>query len=482
MYAANMTRDEELLRLRNEATSLRKRVATLERVYCAQKSRADRLEELLREEDQLIKDYEKQLGLMRDDLEELKRQRELYKGMIYKPKVKKTPKPSGGRLTGHVGYGRKLPRTIDRYLHVAADICPDCGNLLARSNTTVSHTVEDIPEPAVVQPTITRYEVERQWCTNCRKEVVAKPAGVIAHSRLGINLVVQILSLHYRCRMPYQTIVTFLYDTWGITITRGALIGITKRTRDWFGNAYYDLLSEIRAAPVKHADETGWRIDGVGAWVWAFMTKDCIYYTIEQTRGKGVPKRVLAGSKDTDVLVRDDYGAYAKLPLTQQSCWAHLLRKSHEALQQREASGQMKKLQQKLKALYKTIERITDRPFKLNERRVYFQGCRQALQVIINANYSEAADAQKIQTRVRNQGANLLTAILKPNVPLTNNLAERMIRPMVVTRKISGGSRSIDGASSHAVNMSILQTILLRQQPLHSTLKDHILQGSTGKN
>ena len=141
----------------------------------------------------------------------------------------------------------------------------------------------------------------------------------------------------------------------------------------------------------------------------------------------------------------------------------------------------MKGLHPRLKGLYSTIETVVAQPFKLTERRGCHQKLRQILQKIIDEGYT-SIDAQKIQTRVRHQGDNLLTAILKPNVPLTNNLAERMIRPMVVTRKISGGSKSIDGASSHAVNMSILQTILLRQQPLHSTLKDHILQGSTGKN
>ena len=481
MYAANMTVDEELAKLRAETRRMRQRVAVLEKAYCVQRQKADRLEELLRNRDRTIVELEKERDELTKLIEELKKQRDTYRGMVYKPMRKLTPKPAGGRLTGHIGYGRKLPTKIDKYLHVFANNCPDCGKSLTRSTTTVSHTVEDIPQPEAVPPIVTRYEIERQWCTNCRKEVVARPAGVIAHSRLGINLVIQILCLHYRCRMPYQTIATFLFDTWGIKISQGALIGITRRTRDWFGSAYGELLVQIRAAPVKHADETGWRIDGVGSWLWAFMTRDCVYYTIEETRGKGVAQKVLAGSMDTDVLVRDDYGAYEKLHMEHQSCWAHLLRKSREAVQPKGASGQMKKLHLKLKALYKTIETITIRPFNLNERRVYFQKCRQTLQVIIDADYTEA-DAQKIQIRIKRQNNNLLTAILKPNVPLTNNLAERMVRPMVVIRKISGGSRSYDGAASHAVNMSILQTILLRQQSLHPTLKDYILQGAAGKN
>lgn len=75
----------------------------------------------------------------------------------------------------------------------------------------------------------------------------------------------------------------------------------------------------------------------------------------------------------------------------------------------------------------------------------------------------------------------MLTAILYPDVPLTNNLAERQIRPAVVVRKISGGSRSHEGAQAFAVNFSLIQTIRMRNQALIPTLKVLLLQGATGK-
>ena len=81
------------------------------------------------------------------------------------------------------------------------------------------------------------------------------------------------------------------------------------------------------------------------------------------------------------------------------------------------------------------------------------------------------ADAKKIQTRVKNQNTNLLTALLHRGVPLTNNHAERQIRPLAVQRKISGGSRSNDGAKTHAVNMSVVQTLTLRGKDIFSGIK-----------
>ena len=53
---------------------------------------------------------------------------------------------------------------------------------------------------------------------------------------------------------------------------------------------------------------------------------------------------------------------------------------------------------------------------------------------------------------------------------------------MVVTRKISGGSKTSKGAKIHAVNMSIIETIVKRKLPLLDTLQDYLLKGITGKN
>ncbi len=92
---------------------------------------------------------------------------------------------------------------------------------------------------------------------------------------------------------------------------------------------------------------------------------------------------------------------------------------------------------------------------------------------IINASYSHE-DAQSIQQRIANQGDNLLTALIYENVPLTNNLAERSLRPLVVSRRISGGSQSMDGAKTHMVNMSIFQSIRMNNKSLLSTLKQII--------
>ena len=64
-------------------------------------------------------------------------------------------------------------------------------------------------------------------------------------------------------------------------------------------------------------------------------------------------------------------------------------------------------------------------------------------------------------------------------MPLTNNLAERGVRPMVITRKISGGSRSRQGAKTHAVNMSIFQTLRTQKTNIVPKLTEAIFTGTS---
>lgn len=178
------------------------------------------------------------------------------------------------------------------------------------------------------------------------------------------------------------------------------------------------------------------------------------------------------------MLVRDDYKGYQKLPLKHQSCWAHLLRKSHEAAEEKGASQEIKELHSVQKDLFVLLQQSLST--SVVQRKTVYHHAWSILSEIITTSYTQE-DAQQIQTRIRNQGRNLLTALLYEDVPLTNNLAERALRPLVVQRKMSGGSRSWKGAKTTAVNTSVYQTLQLQHLPLVATLQEYLLAGATGK-
>lgn len=112
----------------------------------------------------------------------------------------------------------------------------------------------------------------------------------------------QVLVWKYMCRIPLNIIVTLLETSYGLHVSQGTLVLFLKRASQYFGESYKQILQEVRAAPVKHADETGWRVNGQNNWCWAFLKEDAVYYTIEETRGKGIPERIFKDCHPEDVL------------------------------------------------------------------------------------------------------------------------------------------------------------------------------------
>lgn len=476
----------------NEKRYLRLDVDRYRRASETHKKKRQEAEDELKK---LRKEYEKQEELiekLKREKEEIKRQRDVYKGMLFKKNVSvesseesclltPTFKKKRGGQAGHTGHGRLKPGGVDVYKRIYTKTCPDCHTKLKRSGAITTHTVEDIPTVSQIKPIVTEYSVERQWCATCKKEVVAKPVEVIPGSKVGINLIVYIMLLKYGAKVPLDAIVLLLHQQYGMALSKGGIVNILQRTKRWLGSAYETIKQQVRASPVIHADETSWRVEGIHNWIWAFLSKDAVCYEVEESRGGGVPQAFLKDSNPHAVLVRDDYAAYQSISLAQQSCWAHMLRKSHDEVKRETVSGEMKDLHTVVTGIYESLQTAIQNPFDIADRQQIYDELLKRIEAIIRAVY-KADDAKRIQTRVRNQNKNLLTALLYQDVPLTNNHAERTIRPLVVTRKISGGSRSPKGAQTHMTNMSIFQTIKLKNLPLVSTLKHQLLNGIFGNN
>lgn len=185
---------------------------------------------------------------------------------------------------------------------------------------------------------------------------------------LGLNLIMQVLIWKYVCPIPLNIIVSLLELTYGLKISEGTLVLFLKKASAYFGKPYEEILASIRGAPIKHADETGWRVNGVNNWRWAFVSRDTVYYTIEETRGKGIPEKTLAHCHKEDILVRDDYAGYKNLAFTHQSCWDHLLRESRKEAIAPTVSLEMRKLHKELKNLYEKAAKAITIPFVKQER------------------------------------------------------------------------------------------------------------------
>ena len=80
-------------------------------------------------------------------------------------------------------------------------------------------------------------------------------------------------------------------------------------------------------------------------------------------------------------------------------------------------------------------------------------------------------DADRLAGRLRKYGSRLTTFLHEAHVDGTNNAAERALRPAVVMRKITGGSRSESGAQAWAILASVMRTAEQQGHDLVKTIK-----------
>ena len=90
----------------------------------------------------------------------------------------------------------------------------------------------------------------------------------------------------------------------GIQITAGGVVQAIARQARRLEPTYQALIEGVRASPVVAPDETGWRINGQKAWLWAFAGEHVTVYLIAHGRGYEHACEVL-GEDFSGVLERD---------------------------------------------------------------------------------------------------------------------------------------------------------------------------------
>ena len=283
-----MTIQEELGKLRIEAGGLRKKFADTWNAWQKQREHNQRLHKDMQQVTEENRQLKHKVKELEEALKSVTATKDKYQGMIFKAAVQRpvktaTGKPRGGQL-GHHGTARMNPVHIDVEKEVYLTHCPQCTSPLTQTQATYERIVVDIPVPTTIT---TQYHIQRQWCAQCHIEVCGLPTGTIPGIRFGLNYVSWLVIQKYRMRTPLAKIVELSATLYQLPITAGGIQHILGQLKQRLGKNYTTILKNIRKAPVKHADETGWRIAGQNGWCWLFATPQATYYTIEETRGKG---------------------------------------------------------------------------------------------------------------------------------------------------------------------------------------------------
>lgn len=368
--------------------------------------------------------------------------------------VSKTPPPEQkkpGRAPGHEGASWSVPSGLPvEVVELSLRHCPDCGGALTRWRDRQDHFVVDLPP---IQPVTRNFRHERAWCRQCRKVVRAPRAPDEPPSgHLGMNLLALTAGLKTKAGMTFGKIAELL-SQFGITVTPSALTMCVRRVAQWLKPCHDEILSEVRSASLVHPDETSWPVSGKLRWLWAAVTDRVTAFAIASARNAAAANALL-GSKHDRTIVRDSYSAYSKIAGTHQLCFAHPLREARDAAAYGDPAA--RRFHAKLQAIYRYAEIVSEAREALTKK-VYTSeigGIAKRLSDLTKGE-SKNPEVTHLKRRIARDKERLLTFLHRPGVEPTNNRAERAIRPAVVVRKISGGSRSDDGANAHAVITSV---------------------------
>ena len=240
--------------------------------------------------------------------------------------TRSAPKEAARKRRPH-GFARARMVPTQRVEHAVA-VCPDCGTHLSGGWVQRTREVIEIP---VVPARVTEHVMIARVCPMCERRRVPKAqwnGAVIGKQRFGLNLVSLMVTLREEGRLPLRTIQWYLQSVHQLQLSVGSIVQALHRAAQKAQPAVARILERIRASPVVHADETGWRQDGANGYVWTFSTPTERYF-LRRGRGKGVVDEVL-DEAFSGVLVSDFYAAYHHYPGLKQRCWAHLLRDIHE--------------------------------------------------------------------------------------------------------------------------------------------------------
>ncbi len=377
--------------------------------------------------------------------------------MLFKGKTKKTSSLRRGRKKGHKPAFRQKPaeEDIQKEIDVTILNCPNCGNHFNGCKRRYERVIEDI----IVQPKteVSRYIIHQYECQKCKNKFSAKSPDIIGGSPFGRKIFAIILFYRFRLNTPLNKIQEALKELHGLKISIGGIQGLLYQASVQFGEKYEELKQILKDGQISNADETGWRVNGENWWIWIWRSEKAIVYSCENTRGGGIARKMTQGFKG--LLGRDGYAGYNKIDCDQIVCWVHMLRKAHEYCQRDKTTDEMILLKNILKTFHRRINKWHKNEHSIDARKKYHDRMKRALINVWKNKIWEADDAKTFIKAWLKKHKNRLVSFLKyPKASSENNSAERDLRPLVVLRKISGGSRSCKGAKSTCINASIIHS------------------------
>jgi transposase len=361
-------------------------------------------------------------------------------------------------------YRREIPKEeeVTETTYHSIDTCPDCKESLSDTKEVVRY-VEDIIIPVFIGKKVEKQCIETGFCRNCRRHFsgisIAKQ-----HCVLGENVRQRIVYATTVLGMTFEKIRSDLRDTFGLDVSDGEIVVILTKEATKLLPEYHAIDATIRGAPVKHLDETSCPVqkEGHGQWAWIKTASNSFdtLFRLGQSRGKG--NAIALCNEPSQITVTDDYGAYDFLKEFQALCWAHPSRKFRDLAESKSLSEKGKTtaitFNEDFKKLLKAVKKVVGSPYDRMKREKIAKQFEHRMKKLCAPNDSDPKKLATLKKTFFQRKTSYLICVREDHVPMTNNTAERRLRPLVIKRKLSFGHKTQKGADVMSILLSVAFT------------------------
>jgi transposase len=434
-----------------------------------------------------------QLELLIGDLEEAEAEHQAREATAQSPGDRPPAKTGAPRPRGRQPLPAHLPR--ERVVHAPACACPVCGG------TRLTRLGEDEREVLEYVPSHFKVVVHvrpRMSCRACETITqVPAPSLPIERGRPGPSLLAHVLVAKYCDHVPLHR-QSVIYGRGGVELERSTLA-------DWVGQAAFLLeplaaaiTRHVRAGAALHADDTPVPVLDPGRgktktgrlWVlvrderpWGGPAPPAVSYLYSPNRKGEHARALLAGCRG--FLHADGYAGFNGLyepdasgtaSLVEVACWAHSRRKLFD-VHAATGSALAQEALERIAALFQIEAEINGRDPE--ERRAVRQERmlpRLAdLQDFLERALTSISRKSSLAVAIRyslSRWPALVRFTANGRLEMTNNAAERAIRPLALGRKNYLFAGSDSGGRRAAILYTLIQTAVLNGLDPEAYLRD----------
>jgi len=387
-----------------------------------------------------------------------------------------------GKQRGAPGSTLSQVKDPDEVLTHRPVSCGACHRRFDDDDVVVGETVRqvfDVPDPRVV---VTEHRAQRRRC-RCGCTTTAEfPPGVSAPACYGPSVKAHAIYLMCAQHLPRERCAQTLLDLFGVSVSTGTLDNWMREAAEALVEFLVFVASQLRAAPVVHADETSLRCAKGSLWVHVCCTAVLTFLHVGRRDKATLEAGPLAGFQGT--IAHDRLAMYFGYGTGHVLCNAHILRSLNELL----ANHRHREWAQAFIDLIIDTKRRVDRARAAGRdalsahqqrrvRRRWDQLCRQAAAAVPvpapgTSLYGTDNDARLLSVALAEHRDLFLAYTRDLDLPFDNNAAERDLRMIKLQAKISGEFRSPTGAARFAAIRSYISTNRKQHQPIHRHLKD----------